>query len=113
MKHTPGPVVIRFMDPNDLHRGFFIEAKRTLPENKPEIPYGIEILGDDFGEHNGYPDQQRLADAELMVEAINLSTELGATPRDMFNDLKDVILVLNESPIATTEWFQKLKAKLS
>jgi hypothetical protein len=27
------------------------------------------------------------------------------------NDLKDFCLVVNESPLASTEWFQKMKAK--
>lgn len=68
-KHTPAPWVIRFMDNRSPENGFFVEAKNN---NKPELPYGIEIMMDDFGDHNGYPLSQRLADAKLIAAAPDL-----------------------------------------
>ena len=64
--HTPAPWNIRFFRNESPELGFFIEAKNN---NKPELGYGIEILMDDFGEHNGYPIHQRLSDAHLIAAA--------------------------------------------
>lgn len=71
-KHTPGPWKVRFLRDNEPERGFFVEAANN---NKPELGYGIEILGEDFGEHNGYPLEQRLADAYLIASAPLLREE--------------------------------------
>jgi hypothetical protein len=65
-KHTPGPWKVRFLRNEDPESGFFVEAKNN---NIPDIGYGIEILGDDYGDHNGYPAEQRLADARLIAAA--------------------------------------------
>lgn len=64
-KHTPGPWKVRFMNPKEPEESdFFVEAKNN---NMPELGYGIDILGDDYGTHNGYPREQRLADAKLIA----------------------------------------------
>jgi hypothetical protein len=69
-KHTPGPWKVRFMGgKDDGENMFFVEAKNN---NKPQLGYGIEILGEDFGDHNGYTRMQRLADAKLIAQAPNL-----------------------------------------
>lgn len=48
---------------------FFVEAANN---NRPDLGYGIEIMMDDFGDHNGYPREQRLADAHLIAAAPDL-----------------------------------------
>lgn len=68
-KHTPAPWNIRYFDINDKHRGFFVKAKKN---NIPQLVYGIEIMMEDFGEHNGYPLEQREADAKLIAAAPEL-----------------------------------------
>lgn len=73
VKHTPGPWNVRYFRPEEPELGFFIEAKNN---NKPELGYGIEILMDDFGEHSGYPFEQRLADAKLIAAAPELLAAL-------------------------------------
>ncbi len=66
MKHTPGEWKVRFFNEDDPAIGFFIEAPNN---NRPEMGYGIEIMMEDFGDHNGYPLEQRLADAHLITAA--------------------------------------------
>lgn len=65
-KFTPGPWGVRFLNESQPEEGFFVEAPNN---NMPELGYGIEILMEDFGEHNGYPLEQRLADARLIAAA--------------------------------------------
>lgn len=91
--HTPGPWKIRFFREGDIEAGFFIEAKNN---NKPDLPYGIEIMMDDFGDHSGYPATQRLADATLMVEAANVSTETGKTPKQLQEENERLTKVIEE-----------------
>ncbi len=72
IKHTHGPWKVRFMNASEpMESDFFVEAGRGA-HNKPELGYGIEILGDDYGTHCGYPREQKLADAILISEAPNL-----------------------------------------
>ena len=62
MKHTKGEWKVRFLGEAE-DADFFVEAPN------PSQPYGIEILGDDYGDHCGYPREQRLADAILIAQA--------------------------------------------
>lgn len=68
-KGTPGPWKVRFMNNGQEDSDFFVEAKNN---NRPDLGYGIEILGDDYGDHNGYTHEQRLADASLIAAAPEL-----------------------------------------
>lgn len=68
-KHTPGPWNIRFFRDAEPSMGFFVQAANN---NMPNIGYGIEIMQEDFGDHNGYPLEQRLADAILIAGAPDL-----------------------------------------
>jgi hypothetical protein len=77
-KHTPGPWKIRFMGSGAIEDGFFVEAKNN---NKPELGYGIEIMMEDAGDHNGYPLEQRLADAKLIAAAPELLEALIAAKK--------------------------------
>lgn len=65
-KFTPGPWKVRYLQPENPDSDFFVEAKNN---NRPDLGYGIEILQDDFGDHNGYPTSQREADARLIAAA--------------------------------------------
>lgn len=75
-KHTPGPWMVRFMNEDLPEDGFFVEAKNN---NMPELGYGIEIMMEDFGEHNGYPFHQRLADAILISQSPDLLEALATS----------------------------------
>lgn len=90
-KPTPGPAKVRFFRPDDPESDFFVEAPNTL---MPELGYGIEVLMDDYGDHNGYPREQRLADANLLADAINVHHETGLTPRQLVEQKKQLREVL-------------------
>ena len=67
---TQGDWKVRFYGGEDDGESmFFVEAPNL---NKPELGYGIEILMEDFGEHQGYPRPQRLADAYLVAASPEL-----------------------------------------
>jgi hypothetical protein len=68
-KFTPGPWTVRYFQKDNPNSDFFVEAKNN---NMPELGYGIEIMGDDYGDHNGYPREQRQSDAQLISQAPNL-----------------------------------------
>lgn len=69
-KHTPAPWKVRFLGgKDDGENTFFVEAKNN---NMPQSGYGIEIMMEDFGDHNGYTREQRLADANLIAAAPDL-----------------------------------------
>lgn len=90
-KHTPTPWKVRFFGgKDDGENMFFVEA---INNNKPELGYGIEILQEDFGEHNGYPREQRLADAKLIAAAPEMLAALQNIANGQFGELKgDFIL---------------------
>jgi hypothetical protein len=50
-------------------------------------------------------ERSNLSTLELMVKAVKSETT------SLREDLRDFCLVVNESPLATTEWFQKMKEK--
>jgi len=63
-KGTQGVWKVRYMNATNTDDGkcnIFVEA----PEPKNQIGK-IEILMDDFGEHSGYPREQKLADAKAI-----------------------------------------------
>jgi len=67
MKHTKGEWKVRF-----IGEDAFIEAI------EPKNHIGkIEILMEDWGEHNGYPKEQRDADAKLIAAAPSLLKALN------------------------------------
>ena len=89
MKHTQGEWKVRFFgnaNKDDGENMFFVEAPNL---NMPNLGYGIEILGDDFGDHNGYPREQRLSDAKLIAVA-----------PEMLNLLKIIRMGLDHSTFA-------------
>lgn len=68
MSHTPAPWKVRFFRKEEPDRGFFIEAKNP----NLTVGHNIEIMGEDFGDHNGYTLDMRLADACLIAAAPDL-----------------------------------------
>lgn len=66
-KHTEGEWKVRFMgNEDDGENDFFVEAPNLGK------PYNRKILGDDYGDHNGYLRETRLADAKLIAAAPEL-----------------------------------------
>lgn len=62
-KCTPGKWHVRFLGgENDGENDFFVESRKQEGQ-----AYGIEIMMDDYGNHNNYPREQRLADAKLIA----------------------------------------------
>ena len=85
---TKGEWKIRLFPEGD---DFFVEAPNL---NKPELGYGIEIMQDDFGTHNGYPREQRLADAVLIADAGNTAQKCGLLPSELLrqrDELKEAL----------------------
>ena len=66
-KHTQGEWYIQFMDKNDPNSDFWIKS-----DTNPVVHYGTDIMCEDYGEHNGYPREQRMADAKLRKAAPEL-----------------------------------------
>lgn len=78
--HTRGEWKVRFLN-SDPDSDFFVEAAN------PGKPYGIEIMMDDYGDHNGYPREQRLADAKLIAAAPKMLEAL----KEIFESRNEII----------------------
>ena len=75
MKHTKGDWFVRFINPEDIEAGFFVQA----PKKEITHPYDIEILGE---EHDVlYPTSQKLADAHLISAAPDILEALDYVKR--------------------------------
>lgn len=73
---TKGDWCVKFLSTGGIDDGdcdFFVHAQNGV------LSYGTEIMMDDFGEHNGYPRDQRLADATLISCAPMLVLNLDVT----------------------------------
>lgn len=79
---------IRYLNPNDPDSMFFVEADKL----EEEYGYNIEMLGEDAT----YPDEVRLADAKLIVEAGNVHDETGKTPRQLLEEHKKLTEALGK-----------------
>lgn len=67
MSHTKGNWYVKFMHEDDPDSDFWVKS-----DVNPKVHYGTDIMCDDYGEHNGYPREQRLADAKLIAAAPEL-----------------------------------------
>lgn len=68
VENTPTPWEVKFMFPKDENPEFYIRSVDfRLPNGQPRP----EIMADDAHEGNGYPYEQKLADAKLIVESVN------------------------------------------
>lgn len=86
---TKGKFELRFMTYDEQDDGecdVFIEAE----EGKSQIGK-IEIMMEDFGEHSGYPREQKLADAHFIVEAKKVFDETNQTPRELMESNKELL----------------------
>lgn len=85
-KGTKGEWSVRFMTgSDDGENDFFIHA----PNEK--LSYGTEIMMEDFGEHNGYPRKQRLADAELIAEAGNVRQKIDCSLTELLQQRNELL----------------------
>jgi hypothetical protein len=85
LKITKGEWRVRVSSDGD---DFFIEAPNL---NMPQLGYGIEIMGDDFGDHNGYPFEQRMADAKLIADAGNTAQLCGLLPSELLKQRDELL----------------------
>lgn len=92
-KGTPGPWLVRHMpgEGDDQLRSFWVHS-----DHNKVVHYGTEILQDDFSPENGYPHEQRLADAQAIAhvpEMIDALEEivLGGKPADILNLAHDLL----------------------
>lgn len=84
---TQGEWKVRFLREDDPYRGFFIEAPN---KKRPDLGYGIEIMMDDFGDHNGYTLEQRMADAKLIADAGNTIQKCGMMPSELLSEVENL-----------------------
>jgi len=92
-KFTPAPWSVCFFGEEDNgENDFFIEAQNN---NKPSLGYGIEIMMDDYGEHNGYPRKQRLADAKLISMSPIMFAQLVLLAN--FTGIPEILKIIHES----------------
>jgi hypothetical protein len=85
---------IRKLDDNNLDIGFFVEA--DLPDELKANHYPkVELMQEDYGEHNGYTTELRLSDAKLIVSA----------PK-MKEAIIEVLEVLNGKGSPNVEWIK-------
>lgn len=61
---------------------FIFQADLPDAEKNGHYPR-VDLMQDDFGEHNGYTSEMRMADAELIVSAPKM--------RDAINDILEVL----------------------
>ena len=88
MQHSKLPWIVRTNLRDEDY--CFVQA----PRNKPTDPYDIEVMGEDMNE-NLYSPQQKRADAELIVECVNL---LGAeeNPTQYLKELQEKAWMYDE-----------------
>lgn len=79
---------------NEEDSFFFIEADLKDAEKNGHYPR-VEVMQEDFGDHNGYTRQIRLADAELIISAPKM--------KEAINEVLDV---LNGGGVPNTEWIK-------
>jgi len=66
-KFTKGKWYIQSMGENSLESDFWVKS-----DTNNVVHYGTDIMCEDYGDHNGYPREQRMADAKLIVQAPNM-----------------------------------------
>lgn len=86
---------IRHIDENM----FFIEGDLPNAEQNGHYPR-VEVMMEDFGEHNGYTKEIRMVDAELIISAPNM--------RDAINDVLETI---DGDGVPNIEWIKDRLSK--
>jgi hypothetical protein len=83
-----------FSEGEDEEADFFIEADLPKPYCDNHYPR-VEVMQEDFGDHNGYTKEMRLEDAKLIV--------LAPKMKDAINE---VLKVLEGNGIPNNEWIK-------
>lgn len=73
---------------------FFIEADLPNAEENGHYPR-VEVMQEDYGEHNGYTDEIRMNDAKLIVKAPKMQEVIN-----------DVLKVLDGNGVPNVEWIK-------
>lgn len=61
------------------------------------VHYGTDIMQDDFGDHNGYPRQQRMEDAKLIADAGNTIQQCDKLPSELLSERDDAVRIIREA----------------
>lgn len=85
------------------HDGFFF-VEGDLPEIKEPDHYPrVEVMQEDYGDHNGYTEAMRYADAELIILAPKMKYAidqiLSSINSGFIPDVKSIKKILEESII--------------
>lgn len=86
-KGTPGQWYIQKFPDGSM---FWVKS-----DHNPVVHYGTDILAEDFGDHNGYPEAQRMADAQLIANApqlLHLAMMVANDPDSPFQGRANVLL---------------------
>ncbi len=106
--HTPIPWEIKFF-PKQFEEEvpvFFIRSTDThLPSGFPRP----EIMADDAHEGNGYPIEQKLADANLIVTAVNNHEELMNALKELYDWSHDLLGGVNSGDGGDSPELKKAK----
>ena len=98
---TKGEWYVKFMQIGDGDSDFWVKS----PVN-PKVYYGTDIMGEDYGDHNGYPREQRLADAKLIADAGNTAQKCGMLPSEILRQRDRCLMTLSNCR-ETIEMLQK------
>jgi hypothetical protein len=82
----------KFSEDEEAH--FFVEADLPKLHRNNSYPR-VEVMQEDFGDHNGYTREMRIADAELIISAPKM--------KDAINE---VLEVLQRDGVPNTEWIK-------
>lgn len=88
---TKGEWYVKFMHPDEEDSDFWVKS-----DVNSKVHYGTDIMAEDYGEHDGYPREQRLADAALIADAGNVAQSCGLLPSELLRQRDELKEALHE-----------------